>query len=200
MSEILFERIRVVDAHLVDGHFRPMVGLSSPTESVLSDAVSVDLPTAKEPEPDLIALAFENGVSAAQSAFDNERMALQRLISSAEALQNEPSEELAALIAETVEMLVSQIVGDAEIDCGWLAQKARAAAAIVNDCDAARVMCLHPDDIALLEGVKLPLTLQADASAPRGSIRIDCSASWIEAGNALYLDALRTELGMKGIA
>ena len=40
------------------------------------------------------------------------------------------------------------------------------------------------------------LSIVGDPSLSRGDIRIDCSAGWIEHGTSLYLDALRSELGL----
>jgi flagellar assembly protein FliH len=200
MSETLFERVRVTDVQRTVGKFRPMAGVPSHMLSHADVGDTEDVQSAVDTQPDLIALAYEGGRKVAEDAFAIERAALQRLVASAEALQSEPSEELAVLIAETVETLVSKIVGDVAIDRAWLTERARASVALIGDCDDARTMCVHPDDVALLEGAELPLTLKVDADAARGSIRIDCSAGWIEAGTALYLDALRVELGLKVMA
>ncbi len=57
-------------------------------------------------------------------------------------------------------------------------------------------LCVNPDDVALLDGFETTLTIVGDPSLPRGDLRIDCSAGWIEHGTSLYLDALRSELGL----
>ncbi|WP_221795249.1 flagellar biosynthetic protein [Aquisediminimonas sediminicola] len=139
-----------------------------------------------------------DGLAEAHAAMMAERTRLLALVASAEALRNEPSEELAQLIAETVERLVTQILGDVPIDGPQLRRRAEAAARLIGDCDAARTLWLHPDDMALIEQAPMGLTLMVDPKAEMGSIRIDCSAGWIEHGTALYLDALRAELGLKG--
>jgi flagellar assembly protein FliH len=187
MSEALIQQIRMCDARPHDSGFRPM----------LSTAPSVD--TKEEtPQADLYALGFAEGQQMAAQAFEIERAALMKLIASANALQNEPSEELAVLIGEAVDRLVSDIIGNAPIDRDWLNAHAKRAADMVAECDAARTMWVHPDDLPLIDSNLISLTLMADPDAERGSIRIDCSTGWIEHGTALYLEELRTELGLGG--
>ncbi|WP_219893766.1 flagellar assembly protein FliH [Aquisediminimonas profunda] len=139
-------------------------------------------------------LGFENGRRASEEAFSVERTALLSLLEKANALRPEPSEELALLIGETVYRLVSDIVGQVNVDRDCLARRANAAAAIVAECDNARTLCVNPEDIKLLDGLETNLTIVGDPSLPRGDLRIDCSAGWIEHGTSLYLEALRSEL------
>jgi flagellar assembly protein FliH len=197
MFDTVIERIRVSDARINDGGFRPMH--STPSRAQSAPPASSTVATNGSTEPDPYEMGYQAGRRDAAASFAAERAALQRLISSAAALQSEPSDELAALIGETVLRLVSQIVGDVAIDPDWLANRARRAAAIIGQCDDARSMSVHPDDFALLKGADIPLSLVADEDMPRGSIRIGCSAGWIEAGTALYLDMLRAELGQQVI-
>jgi flagellar assembly protein FliH len=187
MSEALIQQIRVTDARLHESGFQPM----------LSAVPSVDT-NEETPEADLYALGFEEGQQMAAQAFEIERTALMKLIASANALQSEPSEELAVLIGEAVDRLVSEIIGNAPVDRDWLNAHAKRAADMVAECDAARTMWVHPDDLPLIDSNLISLTLMADPDAERGSIRIDCSTGWIEHGTALYLDELRTELGLGG--
>ncbi len=198
MFDTVTQRIRVSDARINDAGFRAMN--STPSSAVSAPPAMPELTVDMPAEPDRYDTGYEAGLHDGAASFAAERAALQRLITSAAALQSEPSDELAALIAETVIRLVSQIVGEAAIDPDWLADRARRAAAIVSECDDARAMSVHPADFALLESANIPLSLVADAELPRGSIRIGCSAGWIEAGTALYLDALRAELGQQVIA
>jgi flagellar assembly protein FliH len=187
MSEALIQQICVIDARQQGGGFRPMLGAVATVED-RDDA----------PIADLYALGFEEGQQMAAQAAEIERAALMKLIASASALQSEPSEELAVLIGEAVDRLVSEIIGKASIDRDWLNTHAKRAADMVAECDAARTMWLHPDDLPLIDSNLISLTLMGDPEAERGSIRIDCSTGWIEHGTALYLDELRTELGLGG--
>lgn len=189
MSDVSFERIRLVDAKPLSSPFRPMDNAPLPASREAETQ-------APPPGPDLYALGHEAGIREAAAAFAIERAELLALIENAQALQSEPSDELAVLIGETVASLVTTIVGDVAIDADWLGARANAAAALITDCDNARTMWVHPDDLVLLRHARLPLDLMPDPEAQRGSIRIDCSAGWIEAGTALYLDTLRGELGI----
>lgn len=141
-----------------------------------------------------------DGQDLAGAAFAIERRHLSALVAAANSLQAEPSEELAQLIAEAVAKLVAQILADAPIDAIWLNAQAQKAADVVADCDAARTIWLHPDDIALLDGTKMPLPTRPDPVAERGSIRIECSSGWIEHGRSNYLDALRSALTLEDAA
>lgn len=170
---------------------------------------------AREPEPeaepaadpadealaaDPFARGLAEGQRVAEAAFAVERQQLLALIAGAEALQDEPSEELAQLIAETVERLVRQIVETAPIDAGWLRAQAETAAAMVADADKARTLWVHPEDAALLADSPLTLPIAADASMMRGTVRIETSTGWIEHGRAVHLAELRAALGSEGDA
>jgi flagellar assembly protein FliH len=185
MSEALIQQIRVTDARLHQSGFHPMLAAVA-TVDARDDA----------PATDPYTLGFEEGQQMAAAAFEIERAALMKLIGGADALRPEPSEELAVLIGEAVERLVSKIIGNASIDRDWLNLHAKRAADMVAECDAARTMWVHPDDLPLIDSNIISLTLMPDPLAERGSIRIDCSTGWIEHGTALYLDELRTELGL----
>ena len=162
-----------------------------------------------EPEPELdpaeaalaadpFARGLAEGQRVAEAAFAVERQHLLALIAGAEALQDEPSEELAQLIAETVERLVRQIVEAAPIDAAWLRAQAETAAALVADADKARTLWVHPEDAALLADSPLALPIAADPSMMRGTVRIETSAGWIEHGRAVHLAELRAALGSEG--
>jgi flagellar assembly protein FliH len=140
--------------------------------------------------------SWEDGYSAAKAEAAADHQAFVAMIASAQALQNEPSEELAALISETVFRLVSDIIGSTAINRDALISRATQAAAIIAECDGARTMWVNPQDMMLLQGHDFVLPLKEDPAAPRGSIRIECSSGWIEHGTSLYLDALRSALGL----
>jgi flagellar assembly protein FliH len=144
--------------------------------------------------PDDYARGFEDGKSIAATAFASERTELLALVTAATNAAPQPSEELTALIATTVERLVGEIVGRTAIDRDWLTEQVRRACLVIADCDAAQTMWLHPGDAALMAGSDLTLDIREDSAAQRGSIRIDCSAGWIEQGRSAYLDALHEAL------
>lgn len=192
MSDGTIQTMRLTDMPSTGGGFTPLFASGDSGE----DMDGEDEQPAVQDDP--YARGLADGQQMAAAAFAVERGQLLQLIAAAEALQPEPSDELAVLIGETVEMLVSQIVGNASIDRDLLNKRAKQAADLVAECDAARTIWLHPDDIALFDENGLALEIMADPEAERGSIRIDCSAGWIEHGTALYLEQLRVELGLGG--
>lgn len=177
--------------------FRPMqFGMPRAAEMVPVEPVSVE----EAPADDPFALGLAEGQRLAEAGFAIERDHLLALVAGAEALQDEPSEELAQLIAETVERLVRQIVESAPIDGDWLRAQAETAAAMVAEADKARTLWVNPADAALLMDAPIALPIEADASMARGTVRIETSAGWIEHGRAVYLNELRAALGSEGLA
>ncbi len=195
MSDQAFQTLRLTDIALSDHGFTPQPHLTAQQSGFVSG--HQNSPAAAE-----MVDPYQSGVAEgrllAAAEFALEKQSLLTLLGAANALQPEPSDELAVLIGEAVEMLVRQIVGDVAIDSVLLADRAQQAAALVAECDAARTMWVHPDDLDLLDQSILAIPLKADPAAERGSIRIDCSAGWIEHGTALYLDQLRIDLGLAG--
>ncbi len=186
-----FAAVTLADAMARSNGFRP-IHFGGGVREVTPMA---DLMDETDLADDPFALGLAEGQRLAEAAYTAERHQLLALLASTEALQDEPSEELAQLIAETVERLVRQIVDSAPIDAAWLQAQAETAAAMVADADKARVLWVHPDDAVLLAGHAMPLAVEADASMVRGTVRIETSAGWIEHGRAVYLNELRAALG-----
>ena len=177
--------------------FRPMqFGMPRAAEIVPVERFDAE----EAPADDPFALGLAEGQRLAEAGFAVERDHLLALVAGAEALQDEPSEELAQLIAETVERLVRQIVESAPIDGDWLRAQAETAAAMVAEADKARTLWVNPADAALLMDAPIALPIEADASMARGTVRIETSAGWIEHGRAVYLNELRAALGSEGLA
>lgn len=162
--------------------------------ALFPDSPADKLPVAAD-LPDDYARGLADGQHLASATNRSEIARLNALLASTQIVQNEPSEELAMLISETVIALVEQIVGVNKVDPALLNQRACATAELIAQCDAARTAWVHPDDIALIDAAQFPLALCADPMAEPGSIRIECSVGWVESKTSLYLDALRTELG-----
>lgn len=149
-------------------------------------------------EDDAYARGLADGQAIAASSFDADRVALQQLLAAAGKFQSEGNDELSGLIGETVLRLVEQIIGNIEIDAGFLEWQIAKATALITEADAARTIWLNPLDHALLEQTELSLEKKVDPQLPRGSMRIDCSDSWIEHGAAIGLDKLRASLAAEG--
>ena len=193
MSDPAVRSIRLVDAALPNSGFVPG------SFARIDHRTSLNRTQTNGERPvgvDSYTQGFDEGRRAAEDGFATERTALLRLVESVGALQPEASEELAMLIGETVYRLVTDIVGQVEIDSDCLSRRATAAAGLIAECDNARTLCVNLDDLPLLDGLHTSLTLEGDPSLARGDVRIDCSAGWIEQGTSLYLDALRSELGL----
>ena len=195
MSDLASESTVAALAHAMarDGGFRPLQ-FGQPRSAPLTPVAEA----AAEPADDPFSRGLAEGQRLAEAAFAVERQQLLAMVAAAEALQDEPSEELAQLIAETVERLVRQIVETAPIDAEWLRAQAETAAAMVADADKARTLWVHPEDAALLTDAPLALPVAADASMTRGTVRIETSAGWIEHGRAVHLAELRAALGSEG--
>ncbi|HET6522956.1 FliH/SctL family protein [Sphingopyxis sp.] len=189
-AETGFAPVRLADAMARGGGFRPLSFASAqqaaPEEPEGLDEIDLDDP---------FALGLAEGQRLAEAAFVAERHQLLALLAGAEALQDEPSEELAQLIATTVERLVRQIVATAPIDAEWLQAQVETAAAMIADADKARTLWVHPDDAALLADCPLSMAVESDTAMMRGTVRIETSTGWIEHGRAVYLEELRAALG-----
>jgi len=189
-AEAGFAPVRLAEAMAQHRGFRPLS--FAPAAATATPAHE---PATEQGDDDPFARGLAEGQRIAEAAYTAERHQLLALLASAEALQDEPSEELAQLIAETVERLVRQIVAAAPIDAEWLREQAETAAALVADADKARTLWVHPDDAALLAECPLALRVESDPAMVRGTVRLETSSGWIEHGRAVYLDELRAALG-----
>jgi flagellar assembly protein FliH len=185
MSDPVIARISLVDARAPTRQFSPLQRRATDTPA----AVQTDA------EVDRYAIGFDDGQRTAAMAFEAERAGLVRLLAAADSLQPEPSEELAAMIALTVDRLVRAIVGTAPVDRAWLAERIDGALACIGEADAARTLWLHPDDLALVGNLDIALDMLSDPALERGALRIDCSRGWIEDARSVHLDALSATLG-----
>lgn len=140
------------------------------------------------------AAGIEQGRQEAIMEFARERDALAQLIRSAEALQPEPSGPLAAVLTEAVTRLVRQIVGEVQIDPAMLKERAESVAELVSAESGPARLRMHPDDIAMLDGVDLGLPVAPDHHLTSGTIVLETGEGWIEDGPQVRLARLRTQL------
>lgn len=206
----LWSRASVAAAARISAHGKP------PEEQVFtpwSSAYRADLldreadapaPTTIEQVDDVRAAAFaegfEQGRRATEEALTGEREALARLAAALEVLQPEAPHDLAAMLAETVERLVRQIVGEVSLDGDLLLQRASAVAALIAEDATPSRMRLHPDDHARLEGAALPVERVADPQLAPGTVLLEVGDGWIEDGPEVGLEKLRIALDRMGIA
>lgn len=161
-------------------------------------------PTTIEQVDDVRATAFAEGHAEgrrmAEEELAGEREALARLAGALQVLQPEAPHDLAAMLAETVERLVRQIVGEVSLDGDLLLQRASAVAALIAEDATPSRMRLHPDDHARLEGADLPVERVADPQLAPGTVLLEAGDGWIEDGPEVGLEKLRIALDRMGIA
>ena len=150
----------------------------------------------------LLAQGYADGLNEgrrlAMIELEEERAALVRLAASLESLQPQNSDGLAALLASTVKRLVTQIVGEVEINADTLAERVRDVAAMIAEETAPQRIRLHPTDLVRLEGANIALDMVADPLLAPGTIMIDTGAGWIEDGPNVRLEKLRLALDRLG--
>lgn len=149
-------------------------------------------------ELDAFTQGFEEGRRTVELELAAEREALAKLAAGLETLRPEPTRALAALLAETVERLVRQIVGEVEIDPTMLVKRAERAAQLIGEDTTPSKLLVHPDDVALLADAQLPVPVAGDETLTRGSVRLETGEGWIEDGPEVRLDRLRAELDRMG--
>lgn len=172
-----------------DTPFRPWAAEGS---HAISDSLPVDMACQVEE------IAFARGVAegrrTVEAEFAAERDAIARLAENLQALKPEPTLPLAMLLAETVDRLVREIVGEVEIDGLALLARAKAAAALIGEATQPARLKAHPDDAALLAEADIEIEVEGDLALARGSVMIETADGWIEDGPAIRLERLRAEL------
>jgi flagellar assembly protein FliH len=149
-------------------------------------------------EEEAFAVGHAEGRREAELDYEAERDALARLAQSLRVLRPEPANALALLLAETVDRLVHEVVGQVDVDANLLLARARQAAELVaRDVEPTKLRA-HPDDIVHLERANLNVPLEADPGLTRGSIVLETGHGWIEDGPAVRLERLRAELDRMG--
>jgi flagellar assembly protein FliH len=140
------------------------------------------------------ARGLADGRRTVEAEYAAERQALAELADSLETLKPEPSLPLALLLAETVDRLVREIVGEVDIDGLKLLARAKAAAGLIGEATQPARLRLNPADVEYLAPAGLEIALEADDSLPRGTLLLETAEGWIEDGPAVRLDRLRAEL------
>ena len=149
-------------------------------------------------QAEAFAQGFEQGRRSVELEVEGEREVLARLAEGLEVLRPQETNALALLLAETVDRLVRQVVGEVDVDGALLTKRAQAAAALIGqETDAARLR-LNPADLPLIETARLPVEIVGDEAIERGGLLLETGQGWIEDGPAVRLDRLRAELDRMG--
>jgi flagellar assembly protein FliH len=149
-------------------------------------------------EEEAFAAGHAEGRREAELDYEAERDALAKLAQSLQVLRPEPANALALLLAEAVDRLVHEVVGQVDVDANLLLARAQQAAALVaRDVEPTKLRA-HPDDLVHLERANLCVALEADPGLARGSIILETGHGWIEDGPAVRLERLRAELDRMG--
>jgi flagellar assembly protein FliH len=143
-------------------------------------------------------LAYARGLAEGRRTVEAElaaeRDAVVRLAETLPGLKPEPTLPLALLLAETVDRLVREIVGEVDIDGLKLLSRAKAAAALIGEGTQPARLRVHPEDAVLLGEAHLDVAVEPDATLARGAVLVETVEGWIEDGPAVRLERLRTEL------
>ncbi len=149
-------------------------------------------------EPDAYAQGYADARATIEKEIAAERDAIVQLAGALEVLKPEPTGALAMLLAETVDNLVRQVVGEVDIDGMTLLARAREAAELIGKDTEPSLLRCHPDDAALLATAALEIDLVADPTLERGALVLETGHGWIEDGPAVRLDRLRNALDRMG--
>jgi flagellar assembly protein FliH len=166
-------------------------------EIVRRPAVRNDGPTldpVEQARADAFAEGFDAGMRIAgenQTADEDTRG---RLATALEQIAPASNGALSALLSAAVLRLVTQIVGEVEIDADLLARRVEAVAAFIEEEQGRTGLRVNPDDLALLEDHEFGLPLTPDASVSRGGVRLDTADGWIEDGLDVQLSRLKAML------
>jgi flagellar assembly protein FliH len=145
------------------------------------------------PIADDFARGLAEGRRTVEAELASEREALAQLVASLEILTPPSPEAFVSMMLVTVERLVRDVVGSAPIDTALLNERATALATFVAG-EAAPVLALHPDDVALLDDAQLSVRLVADPALARGTVEARSAAMLAEDGVGPALTRLQREL------
>ena len=182
----------------MEGGFRPWSGDYDGGGQGSDGANDEDRARAREEAA--YARGLADGRRTVEAELGAEQDAVARLAESLQTLRPQPSLPLAMLLAETVDRLVRDIVGEVEIDALRLLSRAKAAAALIAESTEPAKLRLHPQDAELLAEAALEIEIERDLALPRGTILLETADGWVEDGPAMRLDRLRAELDRIGAA
>ena len=131
----------------------------------------------------------------AQDLADWHATALARIELAFTRLDTVQEEALRQRLHETVTALCEAAIAPLALDPAALARRASRAASMLARADDARVLRLHPDDLALV-AARLPegLAVEPDPALERGSLRMETATGGIEDGPGQWRRAIAEAL------
>lgn len=174
--------------------FRPWVSDSENGAPASNDGAFTAEDPAVQREEEAYLRGLADGRRTVEAEVAAERNAIAQLAEALQVLRPEPTLPLAMLLAETVDRLVREVIGEVEIDGIRLLARAKAAAALIGEATQPARLKVNPEDAALLAEAELDVEIEGDATLPRGTVLLETADGWIEDGPAVRLDRLRAEL------
>lgn len=162
---------------------------------------------ASRPDPleqaraDAFAEGFDAGMRIATENFAADDDARGKLAQALEQLVPATNGVLSSLLSAAVLRLVTQIVGESQVNADLLAERVAAVAAFIEDGQSRSSLHVNPDDMPLLEGREFGFPLTPDADVARGGVRLATADGWIEDGPEVQiarLTALLDDMEGKG--
>jgi flagellar assembly protein FliH len=179
-------------------HFSPLDRQSNPTEGwdpFDAEASSEGGPGFVDPIAAAHAAGHAEGFAAAltQAAADlgRDRALAEALGAALGSGHRIDRERVARQLRQTVLALVGRLVGETGVAADLLANRIGSAVDLLSDSAESALLRVHPDDIALLDGL-LPATLfpVGDAAIQRGSFVLESASTIVEDGPEQWLEQL----------
>lgn len=174
--------------------FRPWVSDTENGAPASNDGAFTAEDPAVQREEEAYLRGLADGRRTVEAEVAAERNAIAQLAEALQVLRPEPTLPLAMLLAETVDRLVREVIGEVEIDGIRLLARAKAAAALIGEATQPARLKVNPEDAALLAEAELDVEIEGDATLPRGTVLLETADGWVEDGPAVRLDRLRAEL------
>ncbi|WP_275227232.1 FliH/SctL family protein [Novosphingobium album (ex Liu et al. 2023)] len=192
----------------------PFAALSEPGGFRADARFGLSLPARREPEPtpipnfetaepDLVSEAFAQGYAAgaeqaraeAEAVAAADAAAAGKLALSFSRLDKAMEDELRLRLRDTVAALCESAIMPLALDEDMLVRRIETAVSMLSRADDERVIRLHPDDFKLVSPrLCAEWDVQADATMPRGELRVDCTNGGVEDGPATWRRAIAEAL------
>ena len=142
---------------------------------------------------------FAEGFAKAEAAMRDKFTEMQNLLAAADALQIEPTAEIAQLVCDLVERIVTPICETMPVTREWLLKKIESAMPHIAACSGAQTLWLNPKDAELLQGVDLKIDLQTDPTMPRATLQIRSSIGYLETGVSPFIQQIHDALDLSEV-